>query len=128
MTGSSIDLSGSLKTSTRSVSTSGPSPAMLRTRNSMPSTPVVNEARVVGTRSVGHAVLVACVTGVEGDGSALHFGHPRGEDLGPPALRVGDGCGHVGVPGQPMEGHPRGRRQLDLPTVAPAQGLGRQDP
>src|SRR5438876_12285332 len=39
MTGSSNGLSGSLKTSTRSVNTTGPSAAMLMTRNSMPSMP-----------------------------------------------------------------------------------------
>lgn len=36
MTGSAIDLSGNVKMSSRSVSTTGPSLAMLRTRNSMP--------------------------------------------------------------------------------------------
>src|SRR5437879_1342062 len=39
MTGSSNDLSESLKTSTRSVNTTGPSAALLMTRNSMPSMP-----------------------------------------------------------------------------------------
>jgi len=39
MTGSSNDLSESLKTSTRSVNTTGPSAAMLMMRNSMPSMP-----------------------------------------------------------------------------------------
>jgi len=39
MTGSSNDLSESLKTSTRSINTTGPLAAMLMTRNSMPSMP-----------------------------------------------------------------------------------------
>ena len=42
MTGSEIVLSGSTKVSTRSVSTTLPLTAMLFTRNSMRSTPVVN--------------------------------------------------------------------------------------
>jgi hypothetical protein len=51
MTDSSIDLSGNLKTSTRSVSTAGLSLAMLRTRNPMLLMPVVNVAMVVAMSS-----------------------------------------------------------------------------
>ena len=56
MTGSSNDLSGSLKTSTRSVITTGPLAAMLMTRKSMLSMPGgpgrMNEAIVLAMSSL----------------------------------------------------------------------------
>lgn len=65
MTGSSIDLSGNLKTSTCPVSTTGPSLGdVLRTRSSMLSMPVVNEAMVVAMSylSVTGASKMLCQT------------------------------------------------------------------
>src|ERR1700756_3335305 len=116
MTGSSNDLPGSVKTSTRSVITTGPLAAMLMTRKSMPSMPGgaraqdrsdrVGDVLPAGDR-LQRDVVIDGVLGEEcGQLGCCHVVGPRGAKpahhldrafhLAPPALR------RIGYPPQTM--------------------------